>query len=120
MGKDHIIVSFVLTKLGACLVRAREHTSALDSFEDALEIREKCNTNDDDLEAADIFFNMGIIYCERKKFNDSLDFYEKAIQIRRELLGDDNIDVAQVCHVIYPHLYYILVVLTCLIRFSTD
>lgn len=105
MGKDHIRVSFVLTKLGTCLVRAREHSVALDNFEDALEIREKCNTNDDDLEAADIFFNMGIIYCERKKFNDSLDFYEKAIQIRRELLGDDNIDVAQVCHVIYPHLY---------------
>ena len=50
----------------------------------------------DDLTVAEIHFNMGIVYCETGALSKSIDSYEISMRLRREILGDDNVEIAQV------------------------
>lgn len=95
LGRDHIRISVILEKLGSCLIRTREHKEAMEFLEEGIEVRKKharCN----DLVSADIHFAMGIIHCESRKLNDAINCYEEAIKIRRVLLGENHVDVAQI------------------------
>ena len=48
------------------------------------------------LNAAAAQFGLGVVCCEAGQYNDSLDCYEEALRIRREQLGADHVDVAQI------------------------
>ena len=102
LGIDHVSISIPLEKLGSCLIRERRHYDALNVLVKALDIRKK-DSHDKDLHAANIYFNLGIIYCETGKLNKAIDCYEDAVNIRLEKLGNESIEVAQVSFYLIEH-----------------
>lgn len=81
--------------MGSCLIRERRHSHAIDCLEEALNVR-VLHSRNEDLPTSEIFFNMGIIYCETGKLHKAVDCYEQAIQIKIKELGNQSIEVAQV------------------------
>lgn len=95
LGKDHIKISVVLERIASCIVRSRDHEEAFELYEEAFSVR-KQHGNAADLGTAKIQFGMGIVCCEMGHFNKSLDFYEESLKIRQSLLGNDNVEVAEI------------------------
>lgn len=94
-NSDHLSVSVALEKLGHCLIRDRQHSTALTLLQRALDIRTN-HGRQEDLHCAEIHFNLGIAYCESGKLNEAIDCYEVALKIKTNTLGDDSIEVAQI------------------------
>merc|ERR1712012_691666 len=62
-----------------------------------LEEEKHGNEDGEDKEIADIYFGMGIAFCEKgRQYDKSLQCYEKALQVRRETLGENHVEFAQV------------------------
>ena len=93
--KSHIMCAVVSEKLGMCLLNDREPEIAKTHLEEALRIRKEHGSTYD-LEAAEIYYGLGIVYCESRDYNKCLDFYEEAMRLRQEFLGDGHVCVAQV------------------------
>ncbi len=94
-GKDHASTTKALVKIGVCLIRNRQHDEAMELLDEAYILLRTCGYNNS-LHIAEIQFNKGIILCETGQLKGAIDAYEKSIDIRREKLGDDSIEVAQV------------------------
>lgn len=95
LGSDAMKIAVVLEKLGTCLLNDHEPQQAKDKLEEALKIRKK-HRADNDVETSEIYYGLGIAYCEEKHYNESLDAYEKCFLLRQELLGESHVEVAQV------------------------
>ena len=95
LGLDAMKIAVVLEKIGTCLLNDHEPEKAKVKLEEAIRIR-KTHQADNDLETSEIWYGLGIAYCEEKEFNKSLDAYEKSYLLRQELLGESHVEVAQV------------------------
>ena len=96
LGKEHAIGSKVLSKIGECFIRKRKHKEALVLLEEALQIHSDSGNKFGNLGLAEIKFNLGIVYCETGRLNEAIDSYEISMKIRREKLGLNCVEVAQV------------------------
>lgn len=95
LGKDHAIASKPLTKIGAYFIQQRNHAEAMTLLQEALQLY--CNFNlPDDLNCAEIHFNMGIVHCETGALERAIDSYEVTLQIRSQILGHESVETAQV------------------------
>jgi len=96
LGREHAIRSKVLTKIGECFIRKRKHKDALVLLEEALQIHINVGQDFNDLGLAEIWFNLGIVYCETGRLDKAIDSYEISMEIRRQKLGENNVEIAQV------------------------
>jgi tetratricopeptide (TPR) repeat protein len=96
LDKEHAIGSKVLSKIGECFIRKRKHKEALVLLEEALQIHSDSGNKFGNLGLAEIKFNLGIVYCETGRLNEAIDSYEISMKIRREKLGLNCVEVAQV------------------------
>lgn len=95
LGSDAMKIAVVLEKLGTCLLNDHEPEKAMTNLEEAIRIR-KTHRADNDLETLEVYYGLGIAFCEEKEFNKSLLAYEKCYLLRQELLGESHVEVAQV------------------------
>lgn len=63
-------------------------------FEEALALLEK--TGSESTKTADVLFSLGVLQTEKQQFSSALDFYLKALQIRRLDPGSTKIAIAEI------------------------
>jgi tetratricopeptide (TPR) repeat protein len=69
-----------------------EYKSALDSFQEALRIRERDSySNDRNLKVAQSYRNIGAAYYQMENYQQAKEFHEKAYSIRKDTLGMENL-----------------------------
>ena len=82
-------------KIGACLIHDRKHEKAMTLLQEAMVLLEGSEFYNSFL-IADIHFNMGIVHCETGELNKAIDSYEISMRLKRDKLGDESIEIAQV------------------------
>lgn len=75
----------------------KQYSLALVNYEDALKLyRAKYKTGH--CLIATTLNNMGLVLMQKQGFLEALRFFEEALQIRKEQLGEDHADVGQIWH----------------------
>ncbi len=83
------------TKHGECYQRQWQLDNAISIIKPAIE-KSLLNINGNDTIVANAYFILGYPYYYKSKLDSSLLYFKKALQIRKELLGEKHIDVAKI------------------------
>ncbi|CAD8125026.1 unnamed protein product [Paramecium sonneborni] len=78
--------------VGTFYLQHKHYTQALACFKRALNIRSNFNPNMENV--SDCWYNMGVIYKQQNKRDQAIDFLEKALKLRRQIIGQNSLQAA--------------------------
>ncbi|CAD8122307.1 unnamed protein product [Paramecium sonneborni] len=78
--------------VGTFYLQHKHYTQALACFKRALNIRSNFNPNMESV--SDCWYNMGVIYKQQNKKDQAIDFLEKALKLRRQIIGQNSLQAA--------------------------
>jgi len=91
-GPNHYYTAITISNLALLFWSNKEYPKAKKLFERALPIME--NYGGQNLNISALYNNLGLIYQDTKKYGISEEYYKKSFEIRKKILGMDNIDTA--------------------------
>ena len=97
-GKQHWNTAFCYLKMGFAENNAENYISALNAFEQALEIMTATHDGSSSRNAdlADVYIGKGEAYKFLNKFESAVASFEEALRIKRKLCSEDTEEIAQI------------------------
>lgn len=92
LGEDHLSVASTLYNIGLVLSKQRHAQDAIDAWERTLCIWRERPEPDFALKSANALYNIGIMLSRLDDFDEAARYFDEALVIRRNELGDDHID----------------------------
>ena len=93
LGEDHPAYAFSMNNLGAIYNELGEYDTALDYYERALKIIDK--SGDNNVYAATFLNNASAVYLKIGDYQKALEASTKAIEINKNILGEEHLDYAK-------------------------
>jgi len=96
LDSNHPNIAVTLSNIGQICKQRGDFAGALRLYEEALVIQTAPTTTSDILDpsVAVTLSNIGLIHYQTKKYAAALELYQEALRIRRELFGENSLDVA--------------------------
>jgi eukaryotic-like serine/threonine-protein kinase len=92
LGNDHLVVAESLQNLGTVLRELGEDDKAEPYFREGLKILQKSGSR---MEYAAALTNLGAFLEEKRKFKEAEELYLESLQIKRQIEGEETIDVGR-------------------------
>ena len=93
LGEDHPAYAFSMNNLGTIYNELGEYDTALDYYERALKIIDK--SGDNNVYAATFLNNASAVYLKIGDYQKALEASTKAIEINKNILGEEHLDYAK-------------------------
>jgi tetratricopeptide (TPR) repeat protein len=87
-GEDTLNVATAYECLAAALSRIGDHDEALLKYKKALAIHENLHSEGEQI--ANVCNNIAMTYCDKEDYNQSLLYFERAIELYQKLLGENH------------------------------
>ncbi len=97
-GEQHVNTAFCYLKIGLAENDAKNYISALNAFDNAVEIMTAYHdgSNSGDANLAEVYIGKGETYTCLKKFQSAIASFEDALKIRRTLYKEDSEEIAEI------------------------
>ena len=97
-GKGHAMTAFCYHNMGVAETHAENYSSALEAFDQALEIiaasQDRSDSNSANL--AEVYIGKGKVYQRLKKMEFAITFFEEALKIKKTLFNNNSEEVAEI------------------------